>query len=252
MGEISPEKLCRNTLGATLANEAMVARMAWDEPLGKKITLGENNLTIVGVLKDYHQNSLYDEIEPLVVIFGENRRNIFINTSGDVRTAMDKATTAWEEVYPNTAFEYTFLDQDFDSQYDADKKRGKIFTMFSGLTLVIACLGLLGLISFTTEQRRKEVVGIRKVHGAGVNSIITLISKEFVILISIASVLALPAAYYFMSEWLQSFAYRIVLSEQIDLFIFSTLMAFGITLLTVAFHTKKAAVANPINALREE
>lgn len=240
-----------DTVGATLANEAMVARMAWDEPIGKKITLGENNLTIVGVLKDYHQNSLYDEIEPLVVILSEDRRNVFIKTKDDVRVAMDKVELAWDKVYPNFAFEYSFLDQDFDSQYDADKKRGKIFTLFSGLTLVIACLGLLGLISFTTEQRTKEV-GIRKVNGASVNAIITLISKEFIFLIAVATVIALPLSYYFMDMWLQSFAYKIQLGQQWGLFIISAVLAILITILTVAFHTQRAATADPVNALREE
>ena len=229
----------------------MVARMAWEEPIGKKLELGDNNLTIVGVIKDYHQNSLYDEIEPLVIILSEDRRNVYMKTTGDVRVAMEKAEQAWNKVYPNTAFEYRFLDQEFDSQYDADKKRGTIFTIFSGLTLTIACLGLLGLISFTTEQRAREV-SIRKVNGASVGSIIRLISTEFMILVSIASVIAIPVAYYFMDEWLQSFAYKITLSKEIDVFVYSALIAFAITMLTVGYHTRKAATANPVNALRDE
>ena len=230
----------------------MVARMSWENPVGKKLTIGENNLTIVGVLKDYHQNSLYDEIEPLVVILGEDLRNVFIKVSaGDVRNVMDKAELAWNKVYPDAGFEFSFLDQDFNSQYDADRKRGKIFTLFSGLTLVIACLGLLGLVSFSTEQRTKEI-GIRKVNGAGVPAIVGLISKEFIILISIASVIAIPIAYYFMDNWLQTFAYKIVLANQISLFAGSALMAFAITLLTVIYHTMRAATANPVKALREE
>lgn len=244
-------EILHDTVGATLANEAMVARMGWGEPLGKKLELGENNLTIVGVIKDYHQNSLYDEIEPLVIILSENRRNVYMKTTGDVRVAMEKAEEAWNKVYPNTAFEFSFLDQDFDSQYDADKKRGTIFTLFSGLTLTIACLGLLGLISFTTEQRAKEV-SIRKVNGASVASIIRLISREFLILISIATFIAVPIAYYFMDEWLQSFAYKIILTREIDVFIYSALIAFAITMLTVGYHTRRAAVANPVDALRDE
>jgi putative ABC transport system permease protein len=240
-----------DTIGATLANEAMVTRMGWEEPIGKKLTLGENNLTIVGVLKDYHQNSLYDEIEPLVIILSENRRNVLIKIDGNIPEVMAKAKTAWDEVYPNSEFDYRFLDQDFNSQYDADKKRGKIFTLFSALTMVIACLGLLGLVSFTTEQRTKEV-SIRKVNGASVSRIIGLISKEFIILITIATVIAIPVAYYFMDQWLQAFAYKIKLVENIDLFFLSAILAYAITLVTVAFHTRKAAVANPVDALREE
>jgi putative ABC transport system permease protein len=240
-----------DTLGATIANEAMVARMGWEDPLGKKLTLGNNNLTIVVILKDYHQNSLYDEIEPLVVVLSEDRRNVLIRANGDLQEVMDKAETAWDKVYPNAGFEYSFLDQDFDSQYDADKRRGEIFTIFSGLTLIIACLGLLGLISFTTEQRTKEV-GIRKVNGASVSAIIRLISKEFIILISIATIVAIPVSYYFMDSWLQSFAYKIVLTQQIEVFILGAVFAFIITIFTVAYHTSRAATANPVNALREE
>ena len=245
-------EILSDTVGATLANEAMVARMGWDEAIGKKLTLGDNNLTIVGVLKDYHQNSLYEEIEPLVIILSEDRQNVFIKVrSGDVRNVMEKAELAWNKVFPNSAFEFSFLDQDFNSQYDADKRRGEIFTLFSGLTLVIACLGLLGLISFTTEQRTKEV-GIRKVNGASVVAIVRLIAKEFIILISIATVIAVPLAYYFMNNWLQTFSYKIVLSNQISLFILSAVMALVITLLTVTYHTMRAATANPVDALREE
>ena len=245
-------EIISDTIGATLANEAMVARMGWEEPLGKKMKLGDNNLTIVGVLEDYHQNSLYDEIEPLVIILDENRRNVFIKiNSDDIRGTMEKAEQAWAAIYPDFPFEYSFLDQDFNSQYEADEKRGQIFTIFSSLTLIIACLGLLGLISFTTEQRTKEV-GIRKVNGASVGAIVRLISKEFIILIAIASVIAIPLSYYFMNNWLQSFAYKIVLSEQVHLFVTSILAAFIITMITVGYHTIKAATANPVNALREE
>jgi putative ABC transport system permease protein len=244
-------EILSDTIGATLANEAMVARMGWDEPLGKKLNIGDNNLTIVGVLKDYHQNSLYDEIEPVVIILSEDRRNVLIKAGGDVRDVMEKAELAWDNVYPNSGFEFSFLDQDFDSQYDADKRRGEIFTIFSGLTLIIACLGLLGLISFTTEQRTKEV-GIRKVNGASVSAIIRLISKEFIILISIATIIAIPVSYYFMNNWLQSFAYKIILAQRLDLFILSAVSAFVITIITVAYHTSRAATANPVNALREE
>ena len=123
--------------------------------------------------------------------------------------------------------------------------------MFSGLTLAIACLGLLGLVSFTTEQRKKEV-GIRKVNGASVSTIIALISKEFIILILIATVIAVPVSYYFMDQWLLSFAYKIVLTQHVYLFVASALLAFVITVITVAYHTRKAATANPVNALREE
>jgi putative ABC transport system permease protein len=158
---------------------------------------------------------------------------------------------AWKEIFPNSTFEYNFLDQDFNSQYKADEKRSQIFTLFSGLTVLIACLGLLGLAAFTTEQRTKEI-GVRKVVGANVYSLVVLVSKEFFLLVGIGMILAFPAAWYFTENWLQNFAYRIELQGEWPTFIISALLAFCITLLTVGFHVIRAASANPVNSLRDE
>jgi putative ABC transport system permease protein len=157
----------------------------------------------------------------------------------------------WKEVNPNHPFEYKFLDQDFDSQYRADEKRSQIFTVFSGLTIAIACLGLLGLAAFTTEQRTKEI-GVRKVIGASVGSLVFLVSKEFFLLVGIGMVLAFPAAWYFTNGWLQNFAYRIELQGEWLTFIVSALLAFLITIVTVGYHVFRAAVANPVKSLRDE
>ncbi len=248
-----------DTTYAVLVNEAMVRRMAWENPIGKKFIFengGPNNTNIekrvVGVVKDYHQNSLYDAIEPLMIILDKNHRYAFVRTqAGDVRKAIASLEQGWKEVFPNSLFEYTFLDQDFNSQYKADEKRSQIFTAFSGLTVFIACLGLLGLSAFTTEQRTKEI-GVRKVIGASINSLVVLVSKEFFLLVGIGMILAVPVAWYFTESWLQNFAYRIKLEAEWPTFLISVVLAFLITFVTVGFHVIRAAAANPVKALRDE
>ena len=151
--------------------------------------------------------------------------------------------------FPDLPFQYTFLDQDFNSQYAADQKRGKIFTAFSILTIMITCLGLLGLIAFTTQQRQKEI-SIRKIMGAGVKEIIPMIAKNFVVLVGISCLVAFPVAYIFMDKWLKIFTYNTGLS--VTPFILSAFVVLIITMLTVVFHTVKAAIANPVKSLRTE
>ena len=244
-----------DTTFAILVNESMVKRMAWKNPLGKKLVFGGGpnpEKHVVGVVKDYHQNSLYDAIEPLIIILRVNNGNLIVKTAeGDVRKSIAAIEKTWNEVNPTYPMEYTFLDQDFNSQYKSDEKRSQIFTAFSILTITIACLGLLGLAAFTTEQRYKEI-GVRKVIGASVKGLVVLMSREFFLLVGIGMVLAFPAAWYFIDTWLQNFAYRIDLEGEWMTFIVSALLAFIITLVTVGFHVVRAASANPVNALRDE
>lgn len=249
-----------DTTYAVLVNEAMVKRMSWKNPIGKKFIFDDNNpkttndteKRVVGVVKDYHQNSLYDVIEPLMIILSKNTGYVFVRTKeGDVRKSLTSIEKAWKEVFPNHPFEYTFLDQDFNSQYKADEQRSQIFTAFSGLTIAIACLGLLGLAAYTTEQRTKEI-GVRKVIGASVRSLVLLVSKEFFILVGIGTLLAYPFAWYVTKNWLQNFAYRIELSGELLTFIISAVLAIIITFATVGFHVIRAASSNPVKSLRDE
>lgn len=251
-----------DTLYAVLVNEAMVKRMSWDDPIGKKFIAtgaGPNNTDIekrvVGVVGDYHQNSLYDPIEPLMILLDINKNNnrlVFVRTvEGDPSQSLAAVERAWKDIFPTYTFESDFLDADFNSQYKADEKRSLIFTYFSGLTIVIACLGLLGLAAFTTEQRTKEI-GVRKVIGASVQNLVMLVSKEFFILVGIGMLVALPVAWYFTSDWLENFAYRIALEAEWPTFVLSALIAFAITLVTVGFHVVRAASANPVKSLRDE
>ena len=247
-----------DTTYAVLVNESMVKRMSWDDPIGKKFIFEGGDepdveKRVVGVVKDYHQNSLYDPIEPLMIMLNvDNNGTVLIRTTeGDVRQSIAAIEKAWKEIFPTYTFEYNFLDADFNSQYKADEKRSQIFTAFSGLTIVIACLGLLGLAAFTTEQRTKEI-GVRKVIGASVQHLVMLVSKEFFLLVGIGMVLAFPVAWYFTNGWLQNFAYRIELEGQWPTFVLSALLAFVITLVTVGYHVVRAASVNPVKSLRDE
>lgn len=244
-----------DTSFAVLVNESMVSRMGWKEPLGKRFAVdGDStfNRQVIGVIKDYNQNSLYDPIEPLMILLNPNPPNVFVRLSpGDPRESVNELEGQWKQVFPNQPFEFNFLDADLDSQYQADKKRSQIFTAFSGLTIVIACLGLLGLAAYTTEQRTKEI-GVRKVIGASVKGLVLLVSKEFFVLVTIGTLLAFPAAWFFTDRWLQNFAYRIHLSDEWVTFLMSAILALMITMLTVGYHVVRAAIANPVNALRDE
>lgn len=245
-----------DTSQAVLVNESMVKRMAWTEPLGKKFQLGSKEepriVKVIGVLKDYHQNSLYSEIEPLMVVFREINYYTYVKVNGDnLQQAVASVENDWKKVNPEIPFQYSFLDESFDEQYQADQKRGEIFTIFSILTIFIACLGLLGLASFTIQQRTNEI-GIRKVLGSSISEILILVSKEFIVLTVIATILAFIGAYFFLENWLNTFAYRIELADQVGTFILSAVLALSITLITVSFHSLKAATLNPVNSLKNE
>jgi putative ABC transport system permease protein len=222
--------------------------------LGKRVkfpgdTTG-NYLEVVGVVKDFNQKSLYNPIAPLILVFRPNSNNVQLKLGGkNMPAAIASVERSWKKVFPDLPFQYTFLDQDFDSQYAADQKRGKIFTAFSILTILITCLGLLGLIAFTTQQRQKEI-SIRKVMGAGVMQIVQLITKNFVVLVGVSCIIAFPVAYLFMHKWLQVFSYNTGLSPLP--FVLSALVVLAITMLSIIFHTARAAVANPAENLRSE
>lgn len=247
--------IASDTTYAVLANESMVKRMGWKDPIGRRFTAGDDGgfeKRVVGVIKDYNQNSLYDPIEPLIILLGKNNNYVFVRTQpGDVNKSIAGIEQAWKEIFPNHTFEFNFLDQDFDSQYKGDQKRSQIFMAFSGLTIMIACLGLLGLAAFTTQQRTKEI-GVRKVIGASVKGLVMLVANEFFVLVGIGIILAFPAAWYFTDSWLQNFAFRIQLNDEWLTFIISGLIAFVITSMTVGYHVIRAALANPVHSLRDE
>src|SRR6185436_12403910 len=244
-----------DTLHSIVVNENMAKSFGWgDDAIGKKIkfpgdTTG-NYVQVIGVVKDFNQQSLYNPITPLILFYQPNSNIIQVKLKGgNIASATAVIEKKWKAVFPELPFQYTFLDQDFDSQYAADQKRGKLFTAFSILTILITCLGLLGLIAFTTQQRQKEI-SIRKVIGADTRQLVPLITKNFVVLVGLSCVIAFPVAWYFMDKWLKIFPYNTGLSARP--FILSAIVVLIITMMTVIFHTLKAAIANPVKSLRTE
>jgi putative ABC transport system permease protein len=243
-----------DTLRSILVNEAMVAHFGWKEPLGKRITFpgdtSGNYLEVVGVIKDFNQKSLYNPIAPLLLFYGANNHIIQLKMEpGNAAASIAKVETAWKKYFPQLPFEYKFLDEDFNSQYVADQKRGKIFAAFSILTIIITCLGLLGLTAFTTQQKQKEI-SIRRVLGATTVQVISMITKNYLLLALIAAVIAFPVAWYFMHNWLNVFTYKSGLS--VVPFIVSAFAILVTAASTAMFHSAKAAWTKPAKILRAE
>ncbi len=237
---------------AFILNETAVKRIGWknaEMALDQPFAYGERKGRIIGVLKDFHFESLHEEIVPMVLLMNENRLgNLSVSIAGnDVPAALAHVEKTWKKFMPNRPFEYGFLDQRFGELYRAETTRGTLFTTFAGISIFIACLGLFGLASFTITQRSKEI-SVRKVLGASVAGIVGLLSKEFVRLVGIAFLLAIPVAWYFMDRWLQDFAYRTGIGA--DVFLIAGLLALGIALATVSYQAIRAALSNPVNSLR--
>lgn len=250
------EDMPSDTLLGVIVNETMAKRFNWDKPLGKKVEMqgrgGQDFLRaeVVGVMKDFHQTGMYNEIETLLYFYRINNRLVYIKMNDeDVQGTIRYIESRWNEIFPSSPFEYSFLSDRFNEQFGADEKRGFIFTMFTVLAILIACLGLFGLASYTVEQRTKEI-GIRKVVGASEGTVVKLITKEFLILVSIAILIAFPLSFYFMRDWLQNFVYRTNLG--LFIFILAGLITIAITFITISFQAWKAANTNPAESLRIE
>ena len=243
-----------DTLHSIMVNESMAKHFGWKEPIGKRVKFpgdtSGNYLEVVGVVKDFNQKSLYNPIAPLLFFYGPNGNiiQLKLNTS-DLNKTIAQASSVWKKYFPQLPFEYKFLDENFNSQYAADQKRGKIFAAFSILTIMITCLGLLGLTAFTTQQKQKEI-SIRRVMGASIVQIVSMITRNYLWLALIAALIAFPVAYYFMNNWLKAFSYSAGLS--MVPFIMSALVIVVTATLTAMFHSAKAALSNPANNLRSE
>jgi putative ABC transport system permease protein len=242
-----------DTLTGVVVNETFAKRMGWKEAIGKKVELGDANTIrarVIGVMKDYHQTGMYNGIESLLLIWRPLNNIIYIKLSGnETRSTIAFIESKWKELFPDQPFAYTYLTERFNNQFEADEKRGLIFTIFTILAIIIACLGLFGLASYMVEQRTKEI-GIRKVFGASENTILGIISKDFLILVMIGILIAVPTAYYFMHHWLQNYVYRTNIG--IPLLIISALLTILITFLTISYKAYQAAVMNPANSIRTE
>jgi putative ABC transport system permease protein len=243
-----------DTLRGVIVNETFVKRMNWTEPLGKKVKLfgdsSQVNGRVIGVMNDYHQTGMYNEIESLLLIYRISNGVVYIKINDtNINQTIQFIESKWNQIFPDQPFTYTFLTERFNRQFEADEKRGFVFTLFTVLAIIIACLGLFGLASYTVEQRTKEV-GIRKVFGADNITILRLISRDFLILVSISIVIAFPVAWYFMSNWLENYVYRYVPGPM--LFFAAALLTIVITFLTISFKAYQAAVMNPAQSIKSQ
>lgn len=206
---------------------------------------------VVGVLKDFNDRSLRNDLSPLLIATNATMyRQVSIKlATTNIASTMQSVKKTWEQTFPNYVYEYRFLDEKIASFYKQETQLSQLYKIFAAIAIFLSCLGLYGLASFMAVQRIKEV-GIRKVLGATSGNIVYLFSKEFIILIAIAFAIATPIAWYFMNQWLQNYAYRIDVSWLI--FLASGLAAIFIALATISFQAIKAAVANPVKSLRTE
>ncbi len=243
-----------NTL---LINEFAVKDFGWDEPVGKKIgefasrELDRRNREVIGVVKDFHVLSLYDAMQPMTIAldwFDMRYITAKISTD-DTQGLLRSITTIWEDMLPDQEFRNYFLDEFYNRSYTSEEKLSRIFRVFTGLSVIIGCLGLFGLASFTAEQRTKEI-GIRKTLGSSLSAIINLLVRDYLMLVIFANIIAWPAGYFLMKTWLNSFPYQTSINAGV--FITALLITASIAILTVSYQTLKVAFSNPVNALRYE
>jgi putative ABC transport system permease protein len=236
-------------------NEAAARLYGYSNPadaVGKKFSQWGREGTIIGVVKDFNFRSLHLPVEPLTLRYGypwSLGRISLLLKSENIRSTISDLKKIWDKESPQRPFIYSFLDESFSRQYEKDAHFGKIFSLFSALAIFIACLGLFGLATFTAEQRTKEI-GIRKVLGSSVTGIVTLISKDFIKLVAVAIVIAIPLTWWSMNQWLNDFAYRVQIGPGI--FIVASLIAILVAVITISFQSVRAALANPVNSLRNE
>ena len=236
-----------------IINEATTRAYGYRDPadaIGKEILFGETKASIIGVVSDFHYNSLRKKIEPTCMhLWRDGFSRVAVRLNGDIDQGVKLVTNAWKKYFPNTVLEYAFAEQRLEDQYRSEQQFAKTFMVFSLVSLAIACLGLFALVSYTVKGRTKEI-GIRKVLGASVSGIVSMLSQEFIFLILVACVVAIPAAYYFMQQWLQGFEYRISLGPEI--FVGAGGIALLIAIITISIKSIRSALANPVNSLRNE
>ncbi|MEQ8424765.1 MAG: FtsX-like permease family protein, partial [Cyclobacteriaceae bacterium] len=247
---------------AVILNQAAIKMMGYgQDPIGKEVAtfagrLGENGrpeqtaTPIVGVVEDFHFESLKQNITPLAFFLRRSRGAIsFRFEAANTQDVIKTIESTWRTMAPGQPFQYSFLDEDFGSMYRSEERLGEIFAIFAGLAIVVASLGLFALTSFTAEQRTKEI-GIRKVLGASISSIVMLLSKEFGKLIIIAFILSVPIAWYAVNWWLEGYMYKVEVG--VFVYLIAGIASFLIAWLTMGYQSIKAASSNPINALRSE
>lgn len=236
-----------------LLNETALRVLGWDTPeeaLGRQVQFGMGmTQTIIGVVRDFHLRSLHLPIEPLVILYGRGQLMAVRIEPGETARTLEFIEQAWARYFPDFPFAFSFIDEDIDRLYRAEQRIGYVFAVFALVGVLLACLGLFALVSYTVGRRTREI-GIRKALGASVGRVLALLSAEFVALVLFANAIAWPAAWLFMSRWLESFAYRIELGWGI--FFVAGGVALLITVLTIGYHVTRTAQANPAEVLRGE
>jgi ABC-type antimicrobial peptide transport system permease subunit len=235
-----------------IINESALKRIGYKDPIGKPLTFWQKKGTIIGVLKDFHFNSLHVPINPMVLRLGENIEwgNALVRTEpGKTKQALASLEKISNNLNPKFPFTYKFSDEEYQKLYKSEQVVSQLARYFAFLAIFISCLGLLGLVIFTAEQRTREI-GIRKVLGATVPNVVGLLSKDFLKLVFIANLISWPLGWWAMNSWLQNFEYRTAINWWV--FVLAGLAAVLIALLTVSFQAIKAAIANPVKSLRTE
>ncbi|MBC7937230.1 MAG: FtsX-like permease family protein, partial [Rhizobacter sp.] len=241
----------------SVVNEKLVQELGFESAqaaLGKRFWIGMNgwHAEITGVVADFNTGSLHEVIKPTLITqylpFCE-KVGIKIRSGADIQATISSVNTSYKKVFPDGIFEFNFLDHQLDALYKTEARLYSLFKIFSVLAMLISCLGLWGLITFAAQQRVKEI-GIRKVLGASVTNIVSMLSKDFIVLVCIAIAIAAPLAYWGVNKWLQDFAFRIHIGWAA--FAIAGAVAISIALITVSFQAIKAAIANPVKSLRTE
>jgi putative ABC transport system permease protein len=218
--------------------------------VGKKFQYEGIDGEVIGVIKDFNFQSLQHKVEPMCLfLLNKGFSRISIRIHGDSRKGFDELNATWKKHFPTSVVQYAFYEDSLATSYRAESRFSGIFMAFSIISLVIACLGLFALVSYTVERRSKEI-GIRKILGATVSNILSMLSREFLLLVVISAVIAIPAGYYLMNEWLTSFAYHVSLNAL--MFVAAGALVLVIACVTVSLRTFRAASANPVQSLRSE
>jgi len=242
---------------AVIINEAAAQNLGYQHPVGKKLYyLFDNDakkvrsLRIIGLIKNFNFKSLKESVRPMILVAQDEYYSLSVRLNTINESALRTQIAAeWSALSPNVQFDYTYMDDDFNHIYSAEQRMGKIAIAFTSLAIVVACLGLFGLAAYAAEQRTKEI-GIRKVLGASLSTIVNMLTRDFLLLVLISIVIASPLAWIFMNKWLQGFAYKVSISWWMLL-----AAGFGAVLIafaTISFQSIKAALANPVKSLRSE
>jgi putative ABC transport system permease protein len=247
-----------NDSASVIINETAAKQIGWKEPVGKYLAYPGNDqrFKVIAVVKDFNVASFHELVEPFG-LFNTSSKTYNLHSSfisvrlqpGNINEQIGRMEAKWKSFAPATPIDFSFLDSEFDALYRSEQRMGTVFGIFTFISIFVACLGLFGLSIFTAERRKKEI-GVRKVLGASVQNLVGLLSREFLRLVTIATLIAFPVAWLAMNKWLQDFAYRISMGWR--LFFIAGASAMAIALVTVSFQAIKAAIANPVKALRSE